>query len=164
MATAIPNLQADLLARLLAKHGSRREQLLAILQDWVQDQGWLSPQAIHNIAQALDISSAEVYGTASFYSFLPTKPLGQNVIHLCKNISCYMEGKDDIARAIEKEIGCKLGETSADAQFTFLETNCLGWCHMGPVMLLNNLPHTELTAESAVKAICELKSKGACDE
>lgn len=145
---------------IIHKHGRQRKKLLPILQDIVALQGLLSPSSMRHIATALDISAAEVYGTATFYEFLPTRPVGVHVIRLCKNISCYMEGKDQILAAMENYLGCKLGETSCDGQFTLLAANCLGWCHKGPAMLVDEVPYTELTAESAIAALAALRCAG----
>ncbi|MBN2238026.1 MAG: NAD(P)H-dependent oxidoreductase subunit E, partial [Bacteroidales bacterium] len=105
------------------------------------------------IAKALDISSAEVFGTASFYTYLFTKPMGKNIIRVCKTISCKMAGKQEIVKAIEKLLKIKVGETTRDGNFTFIESNCLGWCHKGPVLLINGEVYPQITPERAVEII-----------
>jgi len=110
---------------------------------------------MQEIATALDISSADVYGTASFYSFLDLKEMGKNIIRICKTISCDLKNKDEIIAAIEDKLKIKLGETTPDKKFSFLATNCLGWCHKAPAMLINDKAYTELTPEKAVEAINE---------
>lgn len=137
------------------KYGKKRENLLPVLQAVVREEKYLTEQAMIEIARALDISSAEVYGTASFYTFLDLKPRGKNVIRVCKNITCYMKGKDDIIKAIEDRLKLKIGETTSDGRFSFLTTNCMGWCHKGPAMLINDKVFTELTPKKAIAAIEE---------
>jgi NADH-quinone oxidoreductase subunit E len=137
------------------KYGKKRENLLPVLQAVVREEKYLTEQAMIEIARALDISSAEVYGTASFYTFLDLKPRGKNVIRVCKNITCYMKGKDDIIKAIEDRLKLKIGETTSDGKFSFLTTNCMGWCHKGPAMLINDKVYTELTPKKAIAAIEE---------
>lgn len=137
-------------------HGDERDAMIPIMQ-YVQDRlGVIDQNAMDGIAEALGISSADVWGTASFYSFFQTKPHGKYVIRLCKTISCDMKDKDAIVSAIETKLGIAVGETSSDRRFTFLETNCLGQCHQGPAMLVNNEIHTDLTAEKAIQIIEEL--------
>ena len=81
------------------------------------------------IARELDIPAAEVYGTATFYSFLQTKPMGKYIIRLCKTISCSMKGKNQVLLALQDMLNIKIGQTTPDGKFTLLQTNCLGWCH-----------------------------------
>ena len=137
------------------KFGNKRENLLPVLQAVVQEEKYLSERAMIEIAKAFDISSAEVYGTASFYTFLDLKPRGENVIRVCKTITCYMKGKDEIIKAIEEYLNIKIGETTSDGKFSFLTTNCMGWCHKGPAMLINDKVFTELTPQKAISAIEE---------
>jgi NADH:ubiquinone oxidoreductase subunit E len=144
-----------LVAEAIKKFGAKRENLLSIFQYMHDKEHKLSKEAIQEIAAALDLSSADVYGTASFYSFLDIEEKGEKIIRLCKTISCDLKGKQDIITAIEGRLRIKLGETTPDKKFTFLETNCLGWCHKGPAMLINDKVYTELTPETAVQAINE---------
>jgi NADH-quinone oxidoreductase subunit E len=139
----------------IKQFGAKRESLLAILQYLYSKEHKLSKEVMQEVAEALDLSAADVYGTASFYSFLEVEEKGKNIIRLCKTISCDLKGKQDIVSAIETKLKIKLGETTIDKKFSFLETNCLGWCHKGPAMLINDKVYTELTPEKAVKAIEE---------
>lgn len=146
----------DLLIKNLVKeHGKSRNSLMPILQGVVQQERMLSEESMLTIAEELDLSSAEVYGTASFYTFLDTVPRGKNVIRICKTITCHMKGKDEIINALEKELNIKVGETTSDKKFTLLNANCLGWCHKGPVMLVNDDVYPSLTVEKALEIIHE---------
>lgn len=146
---------AELVKRTVEKFGTKRESLMPILQEIVQEQRYLTDEAMVEVANALDLSAAEVYGTASFYTFLDLKPRGKNVIRICKTITCYMKGKDEIISAIENRLKIKLGETTSDGRFSFLAANCIGWCHEGPAMLINDKVYTKLTPQKAVDAINE---------
>jgi len=144
----------EILNELIQKHGNSRKSLLPILQGIVEQERYLSHDIMIEVAEALDISAAEVYGTASFYSFLDTAPRGKYIIRLCKTIVCEMHGKHKILQTIEDMLKIKLGQNSADMKFSLLETNCLGWCHKGPAMLVNNQIYIELTPEK-VRTIIE---------
>ncbi|GAB4333009.1 MAG: NAD(P)H-dependent oxidoreductase subunit E [Calditrichia bacterium] len=146
---------AEIVKKSVEKHGSKRESLLPILQDVVKEQHYLTEEALLEIADALDVPAAEVYGTASFYSFLDLEPRGKYIIRVCKTISCYMKGKDNIIKAIEDRLKIKLGETTSDGKFSFLTTNCIGWCHEGPAMLINDKVYTKLTPKKVVDIINE---------
>lgn len=145
----------ELINKVVEKHGSSRENLLPILQEVVREQRWLSEEAMLEVARALDISAAEVFGTASFYTFMDLEPRGKNVIRICKTITCYMKGKDEIIKAIEDRLKIKLGGTTSDGKFSLLAANCIGWCHEGPAMLINDKVYTKLTPKKAIEAINE---------
>lgn len=131
-------------------YGKERKALMPILQAVIKTKNYLDDQDLILVSKALDLSAAEVFGTASFYTFLDTVPRGKNVIRVCKTISCHMAGKDEIIKAIEKSLNIRIGETTVDRKFTLLTANCLGWCHKGPVMLINDKVYPELTPEKAI--------------
>ena len=141
------------------KHGTTREALLPILQDIVTEKSYLSDQDMVEVARQLDISAADVFGTATFYSFLDTKPRGKYVIRICKTISCSMKGKHEVLETIEDILKISLGETTADKQFSLLETNCIGWCHKAPAILINDDPYTELNSEKVTEILREYIKK-----
>lgn len=143
----------NLVKDLSDKHGRTRGSLLPILQGIVEKHNYLTDEAMVEVAKELDISAAEVYGTASFYTFLDTQERGKYVIRVCKTITCSMKGKIEILETLEDMLKIKAGETTSDKQFTLLETNCIGWCHKAPAMLINEIPYTELTPEKVVEII-----------
>ncbi len=140
------------------EYGVQRRALLPVLQTIVKEKNYLDDEDMVAVAKALDLSAAEVFGTASFYTFLDTEPRGKYVIKVCKTISCYMAGKDEVIKAIEKSLKIKVGETTVDKKFTLLTVNCLGWCHKGPVMLVNDEVYPELTPQKAVDIILKYKN------
>ena len=148
-----------LIHELVEKHGKTRNALMPVLQGIVAREKYLSEDAMVAVASQLDLSAADVYGTASFYTFLDTKPRGKNIVRVCKTISCHMQGKDAIIKAIEDHLMIKTGETSHDKKFTLLTANCLGWCHKGPVMLINDEVFPSITPEKAIEIIEEFTKK-----
>ncbi|WP_439182439.1 NADH-quinone oxidoreductase subunit NuoE [Carboxylicivirga taeanensis] len=149
----------QLVKGLADQHGRTMESLLPILQGIVYQEQHISEDAMVEVAKELNISAAQVYGTATFYSFLHTKPLGKYVIRVCKTITCMMHGKNQIISELEGVLKIKLGETSHDGKFTLLETNCLGQCHKGPAMLINDVPYTDLTPEKVRDIIMSYRKK-----
>lgn len=156
METIIEN---ELVKELANKHGRYRESLLPILQDLVVHKRFLSKQDMVDVARELDISAADVFGTATFYSFLDTEPRGKYIIRICKTISCSMKGENEILSTIEEILKLNLGETSPDKKFSLLETNCIGWCHKAPAMLINDKPFTELTPAKVTEILREYIKK-----
>jgi NADH:ubiquinone oxidoreductase subunit E len=136
-----------LIKNLADQHGRNRHNLLPILQGVVEQEKFLSEYSMIEIAKELDIPASEVFGTATFYSFLEHKKMGSYIIRICKTITCSMKGKNQILLAIEDMLKISVGETTPDGSFSLLETNCLGFCHKAPAMLINNDVYTELTPE-----------------
>lgn len=149
----------NLVKELSDKHGHARESLMPILQAIVLKHNYLTDEAMVEVARELDISAAEVYGTASFYTFLDTQIKGKYVIRVCKTITCSMKGKSDIIQTLEEMLKIKVGETTPDKQFSLIETNCIGWCHKAPAILINELPFTELTPEKVSAIIKDYMQK-----
>lgn len=143
----------NIVKELTEKHGKRRESLIPILQGIVEKHNYLTDEAMVEVAKELEISAAEVYGTASFYTFLDTEPRGKYVIRVCKTITCMMKGKNEVLQTIEDMLKIKVGETTADRMFSLLETNCIGWCHKAPAILINEMPYTELTPEKVTEIL-----------
>jgi NADH-quinone oxidoreductase subunit E len=151
--------QENLVKELADKIGRKRENLMPILQGLIEVRNYLTDEDMVQIAKELDISAADVYGTASFYSFMDTVVRGKYVIRICKTISCSMKGKLDVLHTIEDTLKIKVGETTSDKRFSLLETNCIGWCHKAPAMLINDTPYTELTPQKVTGILQEYIKK-----
>ena len=122
-----------------------RESLLAVLEDEQMKSGFVSKEFISAAAESFGLPLSEVYGVATFYSFITTKPLGRNVIRICKSLPCFLKNAGVIIRTVENELGIKLGETTPDKRFSFELTNCIGACDKAPAMLVNDDVHGDLT-------------------
>lgn len=149
----------ELVKSLADFHGRTRESLIPILQGIIKHQQYISSESMIEVARELDMSAAQVYGTATFYSFLETQPRGKYVIRLCRTITCSMKGKSEIVDEIKKILKIDVGETTRNNKFTLLETNCLGWCHKGPAMLINEEVFTELTPEKVRSILNDYSEK-----
>lgn len=148
-----------LVKELAKQYGKKRDSLIPILQGIVEKRNYLTDEAMIEVARQLDISAADVYGTASFYSFLDLEERGEYVIRICKTISCSMKGKNEILQTIQDTLKIKIGETTSDKKFSLLETNCIGWCHKAPAMLINDIPYTELTPSKITEILREYLKK-----
>jgi len=145
----------ELVKELVDKYGRERKNLLPILQGIHLEQNYLSKEAMLEVAKQLDLSAAEIYGTASFFSFLDTKADGKYKIRICKSITCEMKGKAQIVKVLEDMLKIKVGETTEGKRFSLLETNCIGLCDQGPAMLINEEYYTKLTPAKVRKIVGE---------
>ncbi len=150
----------QLLIRELAdQYGRSRENLLPVMQGVVDQESYLSEYSMIEIAREMDLPAAEVYGTATFYSFLETKKMGKYIIRVCKTISCAMKGKGQVVMAIQDMLKIPVGETTPDGRFSLLQTNCLGLCHKAPAMMINHDVYTDLTPEKVREIISDYMKK-----
>jgi NADH:ubiquinone oxidoreductase subunit E len=148
-----PNhLQAEI-EHLASVHGHDRTALLPVLRDLNSAHSYLSEEAMACVAKELRVPRSEVYGVATFYSYLSVKPRGKYIIRLCRTISCAIQGRyHPVVTALIEELGVSFGETTRDGVFTLEQTNCIGLCDQGPAMLVNDNVHVRLT-EASVRAI-----------
>jgi len=125
----------------------RQSALLAALRIAQDEHRWLSDELIEYVAGIIHVPAVRAYEVATFYAMYQLKPVGENVIHLCTNISCMLRGCDKIQQHIEDKLNIKMGETSEDGKFTLQEVECLCACAGAPMMQVNRDYHENLTPE-----------------
>ena len=109
--------------------------------------GWISDEAVKDIAEELGMPAEEVDSIATFYSRIYRKPVGRNIILICESISCMVMGYESLYNYISKKLGIEFGETTSDQRFTLLPNSCLGDCDHAPAMMINNDHYNKLTIE-----------------
>ena len=129
------------------------EHLLALLQEEQEKTGHISERFIELTAKSIGLSISEVYGVATFYHLLSTKPLGRNVIRVCKCVPCYLKSSQLVLETIQEKLGIAPGETTPDGRFSLQLTNCIGACDQAPAMLLNHDLHGYLSPTKIVKIL-----------
>jgi len=134
-----------------------RENLLALLKEQQNKLGYVPEEFMIELTKSLDMSLSDIYGVATFYSFLSTKPQGRNVIRICKSIPCFLKKCQTIIETIEREIGIKPGETTPDGKFSLQLANCIGACDKAPAMMVNYDIHVDLTPEKISQILKEYK-------
>jgi NADH-quinone oxidoreductase E subunit len=127
--------------------------LLPLLKEAQDRYGYLTEELVNDLAKSLDIPVGEVYGVASFYSFLSTKPLGKNVIRICNSMPCYLKNSQSILETVEGELGIKPGETTEDGKFSLQLTNCIGACDQAPAMMINHKLYVNLTPKKTMEIL-----------
>jgi len=133
------------------------ENVLVALKEAQSRFGYLPQELMAELAESLDVPVNDVYGVASFYSFLSTRPLGRNVIRICRSLPCYLENCQTIIETVAREIGIKPGQTTPDGRFSFELTNCIGLCDRAPAMLINNDAHVNLTPKKISQILQKYK-------
>ncbi|MEN3202413.1 MAG: NADH-quinone oxidoreductase subunit NuoE [Atribacterota bacterium] len=131
----------------IAKYREEKTPLLCILEEVQEKWGYLPRDVLGYIAQRLEIPSSTVYGVATFYAFLETKPVGKYVIRVCRSAPCHVRGAMNVLETLKKELGIREGETTRDGKFTLEVTSCLGVCGVAPAMMINDVTYGNLTED-----------------
>jgi NADH-quinone oxidoreductase subunit E len=100
--------------------------------------GWLPPEALVEVADALDLTPAHVQSVASFYDMYHLAPVGEHLVEVCTNVSCALVGAQQVVEAFEQELGVRVGETSEDGKVTLRTIECAGGCGYAPVVVLDH--------------------------
>ena len=116
---------------------SQPQQLIEVLQDIQQSEGWISREAIETVADELGVPLMEVYRVANFYKAFHLEPRGRNVITICMGTACHVRGANPLLEQALSLLGVSPGETTADGLFTVDAVNCLGACALAPLIIHN---------------------------
>ena len=155
------HLSADLLEQardLVALYPEPRSALIPLCHLAQQQDGWLRPEAMSEIADLVGVTAAEVRGTATFYDMLHTEPVGTYVVSVCTNIACLLGGAQELLEHAESSLGVRAGGTTPDGVFTLEESECLADCDRTPCVQVNHRYVGGQTAESFDQLLTDLRS------
>jgi NADH-quinone oxidoreductase subunit E len=138
---------------IIDKYNARRQALIMILQDVNSRFNYLPEAALRRISSRLDLSYAEIYGTASFYKAFSLEPRGKHIIQVCMGTACHVRGAQRILEEFERLLGIENGQTTDDRLFTLGTVNCLGACALGPIVTIDEEYHGNLTPSSVAKLV-----------
>ena len=143
------------LSQTLAPHEGERGALIPVLQK-VQDKlGYLSEEAISEIARFLGISDSEVYGVASFYAQFRFERQGEHTIKICQGTACHVRGGPRILETVERELNVQPGGTTKDYKFSLERVACFGSCALAPVMVVDKTVYGRMTTAKAKGILAE---------
>ena len=128
---------------------------LRLAQD--ENGGWLSPDAIREVADALGLTPAYCLSIASFYDQYRLEPVGSRVIEVCTNVSCALAGAQQVVEAFERELGISAGETREDGEYTLGTIECLGGCGWATVVSIDNRHRLRVKADDVPGIVEELR-------
>jgi len=123
-----------------------------------QHGGWLPPEALREVADALDLTPAYCVSIASFYDQFRLEPMGRTVVEVCTNISCAFAGAQQVVEAFERELGIDAGSTSDDGAFTLGTVECLGGCGWATVVAIDNRHRLRVQAADVPGIVEELRA------
>jgi NADH-quinone oxidoreductase subunit E len=118
--------------------------------------GWLPPEALAEVAEALDLTPAHVQSVASFYDMYHLAPIGEHLVEVCTNISCALVGAQRVVEAFEQELGVRVGETREDGKVTLRTVECAGGCGYAPVVIVDHRYREPTRPEDVPGIVAEL--------
>ncbi|MFW5985406.1 MAG: NADH-quinone oxidoreductase subunit NuoE [Halanaerobiaceae bacterium] len=129
------------------------EVLLEKLHDIQDSYGYIPESEIDKLAEKYQLPRARLYGVIRFYSMLYTEPTGKYIIRICDSLSCHLNDSENLLKTVENYLDIEQGETTDDSKFTLEVVECLGYCGEGPVMMVNDEIHTNLTSARALQIL-----------
>ncbi|QGU00199.1 HoxE-like protein [Candidatus Syntrophocurvum alkaliphilum] len=144
---------ANLINDLKEKKGGIIEAFHAIEKEY----SYLPEDAIVEAAKTFNVSTAEAYGVATFYSMFSVKPRGKNVIRLCESAPCHIAGADEVFDALKRELGIDVGESTEDGLFALELTECVGQCQATPVITINGKAYLDVNPAKIPEILAEYK-------
>lgn len=165
-ATACPlaaatGLKAETLAKadkIIAKYPQKRSATLPLLHLAQEELGYISDAAMKWIAAKLEIEPINVYEVVTFYPMFRLAPIGKRHVKVCRTLSCALRGSYKTMEALEKEFGCKRGETSADGNVTLEFVECLACCGTGPVVQVDDLLYEKVIPERVPELAAKIRA------
>jgi NADH-quinone oxidoreductase subunit E len=157
----VSHLSAEIRARareLIALYPHPRSALIPVCHLAQEQDGWLRPEAIDEIAELVGVTPAEVVGTASFYDMLHTEPVGRYVVAVCTNIACMLRGAEELLAHLEDHLGVGVGGTTADGMFTLEDAECLADCGRAPCLQVNHRFFGDVRVEEAERLVADLRA------
>ena len=129
---------------IIGEYEGQQWALIPLAQKVQERIGYIPPEAITRIADALRLSPAQVQGVITFYSQLYTTPRGRNVVKVCRGTACHVRGGKSILKLISQYLGIAEGETSEDMEYTLETVACIGVCALAPNIVINNETHVDM--------------------
>ena len=141
----------------IAKYPAKAGALLPALWMVQEAHGWISPAGMAEVAEVLELTPAYVRGVVTFYTMYHRHPTGKHVLMMCTNVSCMIRGGYDVMHALEKKLGIKAGENSADGEFTLVEEECLAACADAPMAICGRKYYLRLDGKQVDAMLDELR-------
>ena len=148
----------DRLEKALSQYPEKKAALLPMIAYAQERNGWVSPEAMEEVAAALDLTPAYVRSVATFYTMYNKHPVGKYLVQVCTCISCHLNDADEVFERFLAEAEVAPGEVSADGRFTVIEVECLGACGFPTAVQVNDRYFENVTVDTVTDVLEELDS------
>jgi NADH-quinone oxidoreductase subunit E len=147
---------------ILSRYPVKRSAIIPLFYLAQRESGYITEEAMIEIASILKLTPPQVYETVTFYTMLNLKKVGKFHIQVCKSLMCALVGSDMLLGWIKKKLGVSPGETTPDGLFTLSTVECLAACGTGPMMQINDDYYERLTEDKVSRILADLESTGSC--
>ena len=148
------------LAKILLKYHKKKEDLISLLQDIQEEFGYLPRNVLHALSKEIHVPEHEIFGVATFYSQFTFNQPGRHKVRVCLGTACHVRGAVGILEELQRTINIKPGSTSKDGEFSLETVMCLGACALGPIVVMDDEYHGQMTPLKVQKLVRETR-KGA---
>ncbi len=149
----------SLLYPILKKHKGQEDALITILQEIQEVYSYLPEEALTHLSTEANIPLSRIYAVATFYAQFYLTPRGRNMIRVCRGTACHVRGGSRVLDAVERELGIKEGETTADLEYTLETVACIGACALAPTMVINQSTHGKMTPGKVAEVLSRQAEK-----
>jgi NADH:ubiquinone oxidoreductase subunit E len=149
----------DRISSIIDAHKGEQWGLIPLLQDIQESIGFIPPESIPKISEALNLFPAQVQGVITFYAGFSLTPKGKYVVRVCRGTACHVKGGRSILRLMKRELGLEEGETSPDYQFTLETVACLGACFLAPTMMVNRTYYGKLSPPKVSTVLAQFEKQ-----
>lgn len=136
---------------ILSSYNRTEDELIPILQKVQEEFGYLSENAMREVAKFTRVPESRVYAVATFYAQFRFTPIGKNHVMVCRGTACHVRGAPRILEAIEKQLGIKEGETTPDMEYSLETVACIGACGLSPCIMINKKVKAKMTPKKVVE-------------
>ena len=141
------------LGAILSCYEGQSHELIPILQAVQRQFGYLQHEALREVAQFAGVPESQVYAVATFYAQFRFTPIGKKHVMVCRGTACHVRGAPRILQEIEKQLGIKEGETTADLEYSLETVACIGACGLSPCIMINEKVEASLTPKKVTKSL-----------
>lgn len=145
---------------ILHSYPAQQRYSLAMLQDMQRRFNYIPREGMEALASYLDCPLSALYAMATFYKALSLQPKGRHIIKLCDGTACHIRGAVNLVGGVERLLGIRAGETSADGQFSLELVNCLGSCALAPVIVVDDTYYGKVTMERLPEILNQYREEG----
>ena len=142
-----------------AQYPDSRSAVMPALRAAQERYGWLPPEALREVANALDLSPAYCKAIATFYDMYHLEPVGRHVVEVCTNLACALVGAQRVVEAFESELGVPAGETTEDGGVTFRTLECAGGCGYAPVVVVDGRYREPVSPDDVPALVEEIRAQ-----
>ncbi len=144
---------------ILARYDEPASAILPLLHYAQGVQGHLSEEVLTFVAEFIGVPHVRTFEVATYYTMLFTEPVGRHLVQVCRNLSCHVNGSEDILQALKRELDIDIGATTSDGIFTLVEVECIGACDHAPAVMVDGDLHRSVTVDSVDRILGSYREK-----